>query len=81
MEFKQITGQADKQRSPCIVVGVFEERKLSPSAEKLDNRSGGFITKLLRDGDFKGSVGETLILHHVPNCLAQRIQLHRTGQA
>jgi len=80
MEFKQITGQADKQRSPCIVVPVFEAKKLSISAEKLDSRCAGYISKLLKQGDFSGSAGETLMLHQVPKALCQRILLVGCGK-
>ena len=36
MEFNVKSGSPEKQRSACIVVGVFEPRRLSPVAEQLD---------------------------------------------
>ena len=33
MEFSVKSGSPEKQRSACIVVGVFEPRRLSPIAE------------------------------------------------
>ncbi|MCS2159575.1 MULTISPECIES: hypothetical protein, partial [Enterobacteriaceae] len=39
MEFSVKSGSPEKQRSACIVVGVFEPRRLSPIAEQLDKIS------------------------------------------
>ena len=63
------SGSPEKQRSACIVVGVFEPRRLSPIAEQLDKISDGYISALLRRGELEGKVGQTLLLHHVPNIL------------
>lgn len=41
MEFSVKSGSPEKQRSACIVVGVFEPRRLSPIAEQLDKISDG----------------------------------------
>ena len=48
MEFSVKSGSPEKQRSACIVVGVFEPRRLSPIAEQLDKISDGYISALLR---------------------------------
>lgn len=48
MEFSVKSGSPEKQRSACIVVGVFEPRRLSPVAEQLDKISDGYISSLLR---------------------------------
>ena len=50
MEFSVKSGSPEKQRSACIVVGVFEPRRLSPIAEQLDKISDGYISALLRRG-------------------------------
>ena len=39
MEFSVKSGSPEKQRSACIVVGVFEPRRLSGTAEQLDEIS------------------------------------------
>lgn len=59
------SGSPEKQRSACIVVGVFEPRRLSPIAEQLDKISDGYISALLRRGELEGKPGQTLLLHHV----------------
>ncbi|MEX0444570.1 leucyl aminopeptidase [Xenorhabdus sp. SGI246] len=80
MEFSVKSGSPEKQRSACIIVGVFEPRRLSPIAEQLDKISNGYISALLRRGELEGKVGQTLLLHHVPNVLSERILLVGCGK-
>ncbi|RAT16652.1 MULTISPECIES: leucyl aminopeptidase [Lonsdalea] len=80
MEFSVKSGSPEKQRSACIVVGVFEPRRLSPIAEQLDKISDGYISALLRRGELEGKVGQSLLLHHVPNILSERILLIGCGK-
>ncbi|WGO83840.1 leucyl aminopeptidase [Arsenophonus apicola] len=80
MEFSVKSGSPEKQRSACIIVGVFEPRRLSPIAEQLDTISDGYISALLRRGELEGKVGQTLLLHHVPNILSERILLVGCGK-
>ncbi len=80
MEFSVKSGSPEKQRSACIVVGVFEPRRLSPVAEQLDKISDGYISSLLRRGDLEGKTGQMLLLHHLPNVLAERVLLVGCGK-
>ncbi|WP_417358885.1 leucyl aminopeptidase [Gallaecimonas pentaromativorans] len=80
MEFSVKSGSPEKQRSACIVVGVYEPRRLSPVAEQLDRISDGYISNLLRRGDLEGKVGQTLLLHHVPGVLSERVLLIGCGK-
>lgn len=80
MEFSVKSGSPEKQRSACIVVGVFEPRRLSPITEQLDKISDGYISALLRRGELEGKVGQSLLLHHVPNVLSERILLIGCGK-
>ncbi|RUO76912.1 leucyl aminopeptidase [Idiomarina tyrosinivorans] len=80
MEFSVKSGSPEKQRSACIVVGVFEPRRLSGVAEHLDKVSEGYLSNLLRRGDLEGKSGQMLLLHHVPNILAERVLLVGCGK-
>ncbi|SNC59076.1 leucyl aminopeptidase [Sodalis endosymbiont of Henestaris halophilus] len=80
MEFSIKSGSPEKQRSACIIVGVFEPRRLSPIAEQLDKISLGYISALLRRGELEGKVGQMLLLHHVPNISSERILLIGCGK-
>ena len=62
MEFSVKSGSPEKQRSACIVVGVFEPRRLSSVAEQLDRISDGYLSALLRRGDLEGKPGQMLLL-------------------
>lgn len=80
MEFSVKSGSPEKQRSACIVVGVFEPRRLSSTAEQLDEISEGYISNLLRRGDLEGKSGQMLLLHSVPNILSERVLLVGCGK-
>ncbi|MCF6435356.1 MULTISPECIES: leucyl aminopeptidase [Pseudoalteromonas] len=80
MEFSVKSGSPEKQRSACIVVGVYEPRRLSPIGEQLDKISDGYISNLLRRGDLEGKPGQVLLLHHVPNVLSERVLLVGCGK-
>ncbi len=80
MQFSIKSGSPEKQRSACIVAGVFEPRKLSPSARSIDAASGNHLSELLRRGDMEGKAGTTLLLHRVPGTLAERVLLVGLGK-
>ncbi|WP_172600087.1 leucyl aminopeptidase [Sulfuricystis multivorans] len=80
MEFSIKSGSPEKQRTACVVVGVFEPRKLSLPAELLDNASRGYLSELLRRGDMEGKAGTTLLLHKVPGTEADRVLLVGLGK-
>ena len=80
MEFSIKSGSPEKQRGACVVVGVFESRKLSVSAEVIDGASHGYLSDLLRRGDMEGKAGATLLLHNVPGAEADRVLLVGLGK-
>ena len=80
MEFSVKSGGPEKQRSACIVVGIFEGRKLTPSARQIDQISGGALMTILRRGDHSGSTGQSLLLHHLPNIPSERVLLIGCGK-
>ncbi|MBL8381497.1 MAG: leucyl aminopeptidase [Burkholderiales bacterium] len=80
MEFSIKSGSPEKQRSACIVVGVFEPRKLTAPAELLDAASKGYLADIVRRGDMEGKAGRTLLLHNVPGILGDRVLLVGLGR-
>jgi leucyl aminopeptidase len=80
MEFSVKSGHSEKQRTACIVVGVFEPRRLSAPAEHLDKVTDHYLSNLIRRGDMEGKLGQTLLLHNVPNTLADRVLLVGCGR-
>ena len=80
MEFSIKSGSPEKQRTACVVVGVFEHRKLSLAADLMDRISGFYISDIMRRGDMDGKLGGTLLLHNVPNSLCDRVLLVGLGK-
>ncbi|MEE4245138.1 MAG: leucyl aminopeptidase [Kangiellaceae bacterium] len=80
MEFHVKSGSPEKQRTACVVIGVFEPRKLSSVGEQLDNISDGYISNILRRGDLEGKLGQVLLLHNIPNTLSDRVLLIGCGK-
>lgn len=81
MEFSIKTGNPEKLHADCILVGVFEEHKLSDSAKLLDDSSHKEIAAVLKSGDMTGKLASTLVLHHVPKIEAKRVMLVGLGKS
>ena len=54
-------------KTATLVVAVGENRKLGVAATQLDTLSGGAISAVLKRGDLAGKVGQSLLLHNLPN--------------
>ena len=80
MEISVKTINLETVKSPCLVVGVSDKRKLSDSAKQLDSLSKGFISNLLRRGDISGEIGDSLMLHDVPGLKSERVLLVGCGK-
>jgi leucyl aminopeptidase len=80
VEFSIKSGSPEKQRTACVVVGVFEPRKLSVPGEIINTASDNHISDLLRRGDMEGKAGTTLLLHNVPGTLCDRVLLVGLGK-
>ena len=80
MEYTVKSGDPEKQRSACVVIGVFEGRKLSVSGKRLDDAAQGALTALLRRGDLEGKSGQTLLIHNPANLLCERLLLIGCGK-
>ena len=80
MEFSIKSASPEKQRSACVVVGVFEGRRLSAPAQALDNASRKYLSEVLRRGDHEGKAGTTLLLQKVRQVAADRVLLVGLGR-
>lgn len=81
MDFSVKSGNPEKQRTACLVLGVYEPRRLSPDAEKFDAACEGYLSNLLRRGDMEGKLGQTLLLVQMPeNTLCDRVLLVGCGR-
>lgn len=80
MDFAIKLGAPEKQRGSCIVVGLFESRKLSGPAKILDEASKGYISNILRHGDMEGKANTSLLLHDVTDIPSKRVLLVGLGK-
>ncbi len=80
MEFSIKSGSPEKQRTACVVLGVFEPRKLSAAAEIVDAAADQYLSDILRRGDMEGKSGSSLLLHGVPGVEADRVLLIGLGK-
>ena len=67
-------------KTATLVVAVGEGRKLGAVAKQLDELSGGAISAVLKRGDLAGKVGQSLLLHSLPNLKAERVLLVGVGK-
>ncbi|MGA7750906.1 MAG: leucyl aminopeptidase [Gallionella sp.] len=81
MEFSIKQSSPDKQRSNCVVVGIFEGGKLSPAAQLLDKAAKHALSDLIAHGDMNGKSAATLLLHKLPGVTAERVLLVGLGKA
>ncbi len=75
MQFGTKSGNPSKTRCQSVMVGVYQNHKLSPTATLLDKASRGFLRKVVKRGDITGKVGQAISLHDVPGINAQRVIL------
>jgi leucyl aminopeptidase len=81
VEFSIKQSSSEKQRSGCVVVGVYEGGKLSPAAQALDKAAAHHLSDLIARGDMNGKSASTLLLHKLPGIAAERVLLVGLGKA
>ncbi len=69
-----------KDQTAALVFTVFEENQLFPEAIDFDQKSGGIITKALKENNFKGKKNQSLILSLPQTVDASRVILVGLGK-
>lgn len=80
MKLSLKTTQPEKQQKTCIIIGIYENSELTPSAKIIDKASRGQLSKLLKLGAFKGKTGQTLPLYHLGGTNFEHILLVGCGK-
>ena len=80
MELAIKVATPDKQRGACVVVGVFESKKMTNAAKDIDILADGYIKGIINQGDMEGKPNTALLLHKVPNVLCKRVLLVGLGK-
>ncbi len=81
MEFSIKQGNPEKLKAGCVVVGVFEDGKLSKAAQALDKAAQHALSDVIAQGDMTGKPASTLLLHKLPGMAAERVLLVGLGKA
>src|SRR2546421_3322626 len=77
MEFSIKTLSPETAKTGCVVLGIYSEKELTPSARRVDQRSRGALRAAL--ADLPGKTGSTLLLRGLPNVAAERVLLVGLG--
>jgi leucyl aminopeptidase len=80
VEFSTKALPPEKDKTDCLVVGVYEGKKLSPAAKSVDDLTSKAITAVLRSGDITGKTGSCLMLRKLEGIAAQRVLLVGLGK-
>jgi leucyl aminopeptidase len=80
IKFSLSSDPAESAATPCVVVGVFEERVLTGAAARIDEKSGGAIKRLIEAGDVSGKPGTSQLLFGLPNIAAPRVLVVGLGE-
>ena len=81
MEFSIKSAAPEKLRTDCLLVGIYEGKKLTDLAKALDAVSDKAISAALKSGDMEGKAGSTLMLRQVAGVTASRVLLVGLGKA
>ncbi|MDX1557154.1 MAG: M17 family peptidase N-terminal domain-containing protein, partial [Xanthomonadales bacterium] len=65
----------------CLVIAVTEDGPFSPSAEAVDQASGGTLSRLVKSRDVSTSLGKTTMLHGLTGLAAERVLTIGLGKA
>jgi leucyl aminopeptidase len=74
------TTQPEKNSKSCLIVGVYADGSLTPTAKELDKLSKGFIAKIIKQGGMEGKTGQILPIFSVPNTNFEQIILIGCGK-
>jgi len=81
MQYHVTSDMSNVSDFSCVVAGVFKDLSLTSVASKVDELSGGAVSNILKKGDFKGGVAETLMLFDLAEKGLERVLLVGCGDA
>ncbi|WP_027148925.1 leucyl aminopeptidase [Methylobacter tundripaludum] len=80
MDYSIETAPLEELQCDCVIVGVYQDQQLSPSATALNNSTNGLINNIVSRGDLSGKNGETVLINAVPGSKIERILLVGLGE-
>jgi leucyl aminopeptidase len=70
----------EQLKTECLIIGIYENRNLSPSAENVNALTKDLINNILERGDLEGKTGEILAINYIPESTIERILLVGLGK-
>jgi leucyl aminopeptidase len=67
-------------KTGCVILGVFERRRLSEAASDFDKTTHGLLTDLMKLGDMDGKCGQTALVHFPRGAGCERVLLVGCGK-
>ncbi len=80
MEFSIKQTSPEKLRSGCLVIGVYENGKLTEAGQQIDRAAGHCLSDLIARGDMTGKNASTLLVPHLSGIAAERVLLVGLGK-
>lgn len=80
MDYSIESTPLEKLPSECVIAGIYENNRLTPSATILDACSQGIISAVVNRGDIHGKNGEALLINWLPDSPFTRILLIGLGK-
>ncbi len=80
MDYSIETAPLEELQCDCVIVGVYQDQQLSPSATTLNSSTNGLINTIVSRGDLSGKNGETVLINAVPGSKIERILLVGLGE-
>ena len=81
MKFSTKTGAPQSLSTDALILGVFERGAQPTATAAVDTAGKGLIGRLLKQGDFNGKAGSTLVVRHPEGIKAARLVLVGLGNA
>ena len=80
MKFSQNANTAEQITAECLLIGIMEEEALSGTAQRIDQASGGLLSRLIERGDISAKAKSTTTLHDVAGVSAPRLIITGFGK-
>jgi leucyl aminopeptidase len=80
LKFATTADAPESAATPCLVVGLYEDRSLTAAAARVDEKSDGAIGRLIESGDATGKAGTTTLLFGLAGIAAPRVLVVGLGE-
>jgi leucyl aminopeptidase len=80
MDYSIETTPLEELQCDCVIVGVYQDQQLSPSATALNAGTQGLIKTIVSRGDLSGKNGETALINFIPDSKIESILLVGLGE-